>query len=332
MNQNSKYSCLTWASDGKFSPTPRITTLGPQQRYTKMHIRALTCSLLVSCVASSLASASNIAIVPGQTNTEQLVYPTTYQVTGTPATFTSTAQWTYWQSDCTPPSNPINPGNGNPSINYGIPGTFQIQCVLTYMPGSATPAGTPTPAAETVSYSVTIQPPSIVGVRGTGAATDYATSIPDSTAQDPTAKSLGGQPGCWIYFILKSNSKTIGPQINGFTVQEKLTNFMVYGLSRADSDWRPNNPTSADLKDRGPSTSFYIGQFASGDYAICDFKSLTSFYGEFRNGVVCTYTQENRIFWNDLNGNQVIVALPPFDPQTNNWTYTGVNGPRAIAP
>ena len=148
----------------------------------------------------------------------------------------------------------------------------------------------------------------------------------DTRDGNPTATSLNGQPGAWIYFVLKSGGKTIGPRTVSFTVQEKLTNFTIYGMPQPDSQWRPNNPTSPDPNDQGPSTSYYYGPVpGTSDYGICDFKTLTSFNGQFLNGPVCTYTQANQISWVDSAGNQVTVPL-----QTNDWTYTGVAGPQWI--
>ncbi len=185
------------------------------------------------------------------------------------------------------------------------------------------------PASETLTRSVTIPPPSITAILGAGANgaggpnTKYCTFIPGPNTPNKTATSLGNEPGCWIYFVLKSGGKSIGPQIDGFTVQENLTRFVVYGMPQGDSDWRPNNPNNANLNSRGPDTGFAYGQIPGGiDYAICDFKCITSFNGVYQLGTILTYTQQNRIMWLDLNGNFVTQNL-----QTNNWTYIGDVGP-----
>jgi hypothetical protein len=214
-----------------------------------MLIRDLTRSFLVFCAAAGLARASDISIVLPNNNAEQLGYTTRYQVINTNQLFPSpSVTWTYSQTDSVSPPNPVGMGSGpSSSLTYIIPGTFKIQAYITYSGNQANP--TP-PPPETVTRTVTIPPPSITAIQGAGnngaggPNTPYATALPGPNDQPATATSLGGQPGCWIYFILKSGGNTIGGMIDDFTVQENLTNFNIYGADQPDSGWRPATPTT----------------------------------------------------------------------------------------
>ncbi len=280
-----------------------------------MLIRALTCSLLVSCAASGFARASSISVVAGNAQPEQLGWRTSYTVINTVPNYQYTQAWTIQQTDCTPASQPRNMGGSGPLITYGIPGTFQLQCVITYMANGGGVNMQAPPAAETVTRSVIIPYPSIVAILGPTqngklVVTPYCNNIPPSNAGNPTANSLGGEPGLWVYFVLQSGGKTIGPLFWGVTVQEDLSNFVVYNMPRPDSGWIPAAGST--------STSYYLGQSPQGaDVAICDFKTFT-LNGAAQIAQIGSYTQDQQITWKDSNGNPVTVDLGSDD-----WTFEG---------
>lgn len=178
------------------------------------------------------------------------------------------------------------------------------------------------PAPETVMKSVTIPPPSIAAIQGPSlngrsVVSNYCTQIPGPGAQNPTPNSLDGQPGLWVYFILKSGGNTIGPQTVTFTVQENLINYKAYLVPRTDSGWIP----------AFPSTSYYYGNPPqSMDFAICDFKTFTrDSQGNTQLGQIGNYTQKNQISWQDSNGTNVTETL-----ESDDWTFGGTttaNGP-----
>ncbi len=187
------------------------------------------------------------------------------------------------------------------------------------------------PADKVVSYTVTIMPPQVSAIMGVNANAQfpYCDHIPPTNATNPTATSLDGQTGDWIYFVLKSNGKTIGPQIGNFTVQEMITNVIALGQPRPDlsTPWRPNNPKSPNPNDQGPDNNFVLRQLNDGtnNFAICDFKCATPPNGPngfYPTGVILTYTQQNQIVWADQAGNMVSQDLG-----TQNWTLMGYNNP-----
>lgn len=183
------------------------------------------------------------------------------------------------------------------------------------------------PPPQTVTRSVTISPPAVDHIEGTGVLANYATSIPGPGAGSITATSLGGQPGYWINFILKSAGKSIGPYFS-CSVQERITNYRDWNgvLLRADTTWIPNDSTVDPATGQNssytyglPYTGVYGSPYSNGtDYAIRDFKCCTQPPGA-PTGAILTYTQENQIFWLDFNGNPVT----PVFLGSQNWTING---------
>jgi hypothetical protein len=298
--------------------------------------RSLAIAIALFFTANLRSEAQSITVTTGQDagQVEQLGCATSY--TGVPpanSPFPYNITWSYRQTDCSPPSSFRDAGVDSGSrVIFGTPGTFEVRAVFTYRGVNDRTLNPNPPAAQTVTRSVTIAPPAVIDIRGDNVATPYAVApLPGPSAGAPTATSLGGQPGSWIYFILRSSGKTIGPYFN-CTVQEKITKWspLIVGTGTyavpKDGDWRPNNPLAADPIDQGPDSRFLYRQPYTGgpDYAICDFKPaspLRDGSGAVVTGTLATYTQENRIFWNDYNGNQAT----PVPLGAKDWTINGLN-------
>ncbi len=82
------------------------------------------------------------------------------------------------------------------SVPFNCPGNFTVQCVVTYMQGGGGQNMKAPPGPETVARQVVIQPPSVVDVRGSGVATNYAGSVPGVGAPNSGPNNTpSGQPG-----------------------------------------------------------------------------------------------------------------------------------------
>jgi len=276
-------------------------------------------ALFLGALQPSL-QAQTIAIATGQNanQVEQLRFPTTYSVNVT-SKFSYSTVWAWRQNDGDCVSGYMNGvnQNGDSKFNYGLPGEFDIQCVITYFQSSDPSLGNP-PAPQTITKHVVIPKPAITKIVGAGVDTSYCTQAPPANSTTSTANSLNGQPGCWIYFILTSNGNPIGPQLNGFSVQENVTNIVSQGVSLQGPGWAPTKPGDA---------RFFFGTPPapnSTQVAICDFKYCQQpANGVYPTGQWQTYSQENRINWATLCGSNVV----SWSLGSKNWATSGATNP-----
>lgn len=279
---------------------------------------AYSLALALFFAASLKSEAGSIDVAPNQdpNQVEQLGFPTTYTATPTPNGFTpQTISWSWRQTDCV--NGPSNFFQAGPTFTYGIPGEFDIQAVISY-PSVSNPNLNPNPpASETLTKHVVIPRPVISQTTNVGAKSDYGTRTPGPDAIDPTSMTLNGQPGIWICFVLTSAGKPIGPDINGMTAQESITNWLDQGTKRADSGWTP---------EPGSDSRFVLGPTPDGlfPFAICDFKyaGQPDPGGMYPVGSFSTFTQELRLNWSTLCGDEINFSLG-----SKNWSDNGFTTP-----
>ena len=174
-----------------------------------------------------------------------------------------------------------------------------------------------------VDRDVTIQPPQVSNILGPGQPSLFASPDkqvpppPDAEVTGPN--ELGGTPGRFCYFILKSNGKTIGPQLKGgsFGVQERWTLYYRIEHKEDDGPWRPNStdPAVTDARDKGADSSFRFIQLGDNNWAIFDFKCFKSPTDQSGNPTpnfnkyFILYRQSNRMSWID-NTNETVYGDP----------------------
>ncbi len=279
---------------------------------------------MIACALfSSQLSAFAQSVVPadGQNpdQVEQLGVSTQYVVTGTVPGRPVSVGWSGRQSDTVTPQG-FGPNGQGGKYNFGNPGQYEIQAVIHY-PKVSSPSDMP-PPDQTVIYKVTIPPPTVDKIIGPGQpaplAPTTATLPPPANAQPTGPNAVGGIPGQWEYFVLKSKGKTIGPQLSSWGAQEKITQFYYAGVKQDDGVWRPNNPNATDKRDQGSDSSFGIIQLPDNNFAIADFKCLKPPYPNFKGNLVI-YKQENRVYWIDNSG--ALVQGPSFG--TKIWQFDG---------
>ena len=308
--------------------------------------------LALTLGASASNSRAQINLVTGQDpdQQEQLGFVTSYSAKPSYSDYPPSLVWSWRQTDCgADPENqnlvgPIQtttsawmPSSG--TIEFTIPGQFEIRCVVTYgsvsrpPPNPLPPGYKNPPDPDMFIYPVTIKPPEVASIQGDNVPGPYyqVNNPPTGTSQPREAASLGGIPGCWIYFVLKSNGKRIGTGF-GCQPQEQLTQWaplisappMTYLDPPYNDEWRPNNPSATKQVNIDPSTQFVYdtvpGQGVR-DYAICDFKSASRLVypdNSTITGKLLTCIQENRLLWTDFNQGKHYKYLGK-----NNWTITG---------
>ena len=268
--------------------------------------------------------AQTIAIATGQNanQVEQLGFPTTYSVNVT-SKFSYSTVWAWRQNDGDCVSgyrNGVNQ-NGDSKFNFGHPGEFDIQCVITYLSSSDPSLGQP-PGPQTVSKHVVIQKPVISSTLGFGSKSPFDTNPipPPANSTTSTNTSLNGQPGVWIYFILQSNGKAIGPQLDPIGAQEKITNSVAYYRAIDDYDWGPTQSNALFFLGTAPPPFLSI--------AIYDFKWAgpppgNPPPGPSPVGQFGSYTQELRLGWTTLCPN----GLVTYSLGAKDYQVLGTNPP-----
>ncbi len=268
---------------------------------------------------------------------EQLGYATHYSVTGFITGRPFNVYWYGRQTDSvTPQDFAANPDGSN--FGFRNPGSFEIKAVIKY--GTVSRPGDVAPPDQTVIYPITIPPPTVAQILGTNQAAPWAPPDKDCPppydAQGTGPNELGGIPGQWMYFVLKSKGKPIGPA-NNLGAQEKITQFFKLGVKQADSDWRPNTGKDTDPPgEQGSNSNFGKAYLQTLQTVIADFKCTKApqaptgpvdpITGQPTmqpqpsfNGDYIIYYQENRVFWTD-NSN-VRVDGPSLG--TKVWRFKG---------
>lgn len=254
----------------------------------------MTFSLLATCLATVQARASDIAVVLPNSYIEQLGWPTTYSVANTTPNFSYNATWSKRENDayCVSPWVNFNQGE---LVNFGIPGGFDIQCVILYQ-GNSTGATPPGP--ETLLRHVTIPYPVVSATVGLGDTAAYC------DPNNPPTGNVGpnGQPGTWIYFEVTSGGQPFGPELDEIGAQESITNMYAPGTVNGTSGgWVPTQ-TGNQL--------FLFGTEPDGTRAICDFKFVAQPpTGIYPTGQFITYTQEIRLVWRAWDGSSIRYGL-----------------------
>ncbi len=253
---------------------------------------------------------------------EQLGFPTAYYVDGVIPGYPYSVTWYWQQTDASSYVFPrSSPYSGNNVFNYSYPGTFQLIAIITY--GSVSRPGGQAPPNQSATKTVTIQTPTLDRIVPSVLSAPLALK-PAPNAQPTGPNEMGGSAGQWVYFVLKSNGKTIGPQLSPIGAQERLTNFLYFNdpkLPEPDSPWRPGNPTATDARDRGYDNCFNFNDMNDGtnDWAIFDFKTIFCNQDGFV-GILGSYDQEIRIQWVDQSGS--LRQSPVIAKQ--HWIFNGI--------
>ena len=243
---------------------------------------------------------------------EQLGFSTSYHVEGQISGRPNWVAWSIRQTDSEPPQT-----TGTASNNvflFDIPGTFEITAKITY--GSVSRPGDVAPPAQTVTKTVTIQPPALKNIIYSRPSAPYSMLAGPNDPQTSPNK-IGDSEGQTVYFVFQSNGKTIGPY-HGLKFQERLSNLMLTHVlvEKPNGPWRPGNPAATEARDKGSDVSFQMIRMNDGsnDLAIADFK--TAYYfdpnytttkgdwsgdGPVPDGSppVAEYNQELRALWTD---------------------------------
>ncbi len=274
--------------------------------------RAFFACLLACAVLATPTSAQSIVPSDGQNpaQVEQLGYPTNYSATGITPGFPFTIAWTWRQVDVELP-DPFPAENHGSTFLFDIPGQFEIECVVTY--GSVSNPNLKPPGPQTITKTVMIQPPTLKAIVPSVLAAPYA-ATPGQYAPSFGPNQVGESEGQWVYFVLQSNGKPIGPA-NGLGGQERLTNVVLFHRFPQDpSPWRPGNPNATDPRNQGTDSCFGVIWMGDGNFAIEDFKTTDCSDPGYTNSpgdgagipphdnVVLEYDQEVRAQWTDRSG------------------------------
>jgi hypothetical protein len=126
----------------------------------------------------------------------------------------------------------------------------------------------------------------------------------------PPATSTAGYSGTWVIFKIFADGQPVGPYFSGWA-QESFTNWINYwnvdgvGEDGPDIPWAPN----------GGDARFYLDTTTGDQTGPCaliyDFKVLAADqkYGTLPNGVLASYTQDNRVYYTDLKGQTIYCDL-----------------------